>query len=149
MAMRPYGIGTRGTAGHAVRQESPERAQPSLVGAWGNPQPLSAPLTAREAGGLSEAGTGAPRTRVGAPLRIWESGPWGRSEVSDPAGESREGTALFGGGLGGTPKPLSRSASGKQGSGQTSGVGRVAQPYQQRTSRTAHPEFVEGLCQAT
>ena len=58
-------------------------------------------------GRTSEAGTGAPRTRVGAPLRIWESGPWGRSEVSDPAGESREGTALFGGGLGGTPKPLS------------------------------------------
>ena len=38
----------------AVQWESPERAQPSLVGAWGYPpQTLSAPLPAREVGGSS------------------------------------------------------------------------------------------------
>ena len=38
----------------SVRRESPERAQPSLVGVWGFPQPLSAPFPAREAGGPPE-----------------------------------------------------------------------------------------------
>ena len=77
MAMRAYGIGTRGTAGHAVRQESPERAQPSLVGAWGNPQPLSAPLTAREAGGLPKRGRAHPEPESERP---YESGNPGRGE---------------------------------------------------------------------
>ena len=41
-------------ARRALRRESPEREQPSLVGLVGTPQPLSALLPAREAGGGPE-----------------------------------------------------------------------------------------------
>ena len=48
--------GPKPREGLPARRESPERAQPSLVGAWGTPQPLSASLPAREAGGPPESG---------------------------------------------------------------------------------------------
>ena len=58
------------------RRESPERAQPSLVGDWGTP-----------------------------PTSIRSASRQGIRRV--PAGESREGGALVGGGLGVPPQPLS------------------------------------------
>ena len=43
----------------AVRRESPERAQPSLVGAWGTPQPPFRSASRQGSGRTSGAGTGA------------------------------------------------------------------------------------------
>ena len=65
---------------------------------FGPPQLLSAPLPAREVGGRLERG----RAHSRAPVR---NGNWSRpqGEVPAPAGESREGAALFGGGLGEPP----------------------------------------------
>ena len=79
---------------------------------------------------------GAFEGTAAAPLRTWDGG--------GPAGESREGVVLFGGGLGVPPPPPPppppiRSAS-RQGSGRTSGVGTgaprrgVGHPYEYGTA---------------
>ena len=87
--------GPKSHEGLPARRKSPERAQPSFGGGGGlgglgaPPQPLSAPLPARDADGPPVGNGRTPTT----PLR--------------PAGESREGAALFGGGLGEPPQPLS------------------------------------------
>ena len=56
----------------AVRRESPERAQPSLVGAWGTPQPPFRSASRQGSGRTSGAGDG--RTAV----RPYEFGTGGR-----------------------------------------------------------------------
>ena len=89
-AMRPYEIRPE-----ALRRESPERAHPSLVTHGGTPQPVPAPLSAREVG---EFRSRAPGVRA---VRPYELGAGG-----GPVGESREGAALFGGGMGVPPQPL-------------------------------------------
>ena len=104
----------------AVPRESPERAQPSLVGAWGTP-PTPFPLCFPP-GKRPDIWGGDGRTAVR---------PYGTGTGGGPAGESREGAALFGKGLGVPPTPF-RSAS-RQGSGRTSGAGdgrTAVRPYE-------------------
>ena len=108
---RPYEFGTE-----PVRRESPERAEPSLVGAWGTPKPLSAPLPAREVGGPG-VGTGALRLGVGRPHEF------GTEPVRRESPERAEPSLV---GAWGTPKPLSAPLPAREVGGP--GVGTGAQP---------------------
>ena len=107
--------------GLPARRESPERAEPSLVGAWGYPP---TPPVRFPGGKRTDVEGEDGRTSVS--LRLCCASQPERSESSHPAGESRESGALFGGGFGEPPNP-SRSAS-RQGSGRMSGVERGEQP---------------------
>ena len=78
--------------------ESPERAQPSLVGTWGYPPTTFRPASQQGSGRMSGAGTGAQPC---APTERELGPPAGRAACS--GGESRDGAALFGGGLGVPP----------------------------------------------
>ena len=72
---RPYESGNPGRGEEAkfpIRRESPERAQPSLVGAWGNPQPLSAPLPPQGSGRTSGGGDGRTPTPSRSAPTIWK-----------------------------------------------------------------------------
>ena len=80
---------------------------------------------------------------MGAKLRRCCTPTPSRGESSHPAGESREGAALFGGGLGEPPNPF-RSAS-RQGSGRMSGEGTGAQPCAPTNLGTG-PEIVTFIC---
>ena len=70
--------------GLPARRESPERAEPSLVGAWGNPPTPPDPLPAREAGGCR----GWRGANSHAPLRSCESEP-GRVAGQSPSTSPR------------------------------------------------------------
>ena len=97
MAMRPHEMGRR-TAELPSGRESPERAQLSLAGAWGYPPPPPpVPLPVRGVGGRRKR----TRARGHAPHEMGRR----TAELPSGAGESREGAALFGGGLGIPPNP--------------------------------------------
>ena len=103
--------------GLPARRESPERAQPSLAGVGGTPQPLSAPLPAREVGGRLEQGGAHSR----APLRNED---WSRPEGEVPVRrESPEGAqpCLVGGF--GIPRPLSAPLPAREVGGRLEQVG--------------------------
>ena len=130
-----FRIGAEATRRASRRRESPERAQPSLVGAWGTPQPLSASLPAREAGGPPESGPVHPDAGSGRPyecrscslIRLkWmanqrtrpdsASGPKPR-EGLPAGGRVQRGRSPLWWGLGGTPQPLSASLPAREAGG--------------------------------
>ena len=99
-----------------ARRESPERAQPSLVGLGGTPNPYPLRFPPGKRADLRRWG----RAHSRAPLRD--------GTKRAPAGESREGGALFGGGLGHPPTPLSAPLPAREAGGPPE-AGSGAQPY--------------------
>ena len=119
-------IGLKWVANLPAGRASPERAQPSLVGSLGVPPKLCPPrFPPGKRAGLRNGDGGTPTRSRGAPTNTGPQLHVDHAEMGDeaadplhiaaratrrdsrPAGESREGAALFGGGLGVPPQPLS------------------------------------------
>ena len=121
-----------------VRRESPERAEPSLVGVWGNPPSPTRPASRQGSERVPEW----ERAHSRAPLRIREPEGSRAIPVRRESPERAEPSLV---GVGGYPPTLPAPLPARE-AGRTSGFGRDAQPCAPTESR--EPEL-EGQAAAS